>query len=152
MLFALVVGLIVHGSRGETLAATGGACIVAGVAAALAAAGIGAANDEIRSKGDCFRAAEAIVTRNRNLLFDNPVLSSSDLVRRALLPTDGELAAFRFSQSMAAMLREFREGRGYLMAGGSRSGTRYFLARPSLNALTNNTAMTPSHQQPEVEG
>jgi hypothetical protein len=125
-------------------------CGMAGVGAALAAAGIGAANDEIHAKGDCFRAAVEIVTRARDVLFDNPVLSACDPIRRALLPTDRELVALQVSVSLATMLREFREGRHSFMQGGHRGGTRYFLSDRRAGPVGTASAR-PSNHQPEVE-
>ncbi len=134
LIFLSLVSAVAGGSRVDLLAVAALASFLVGLAVAFAAAVLGLYRARIGRAGDLYRAAERIVLRNRDFLFDNPRVSVQPLIRRALLPTDAELAALGLHPTVTKTLREFREGRHWFMGGGVRGGVRYTI-EPESSAL-----------------
>jgi hypothetical protein len=80
-------------------------------------------NDRARREGTYYRQCERTYGYIIDFFFDNPQIGESEVIRRALLPTDAELAILQLDPGFEQDLREMREGTSWLLKGGARAGS-----------------------------
>lgn len=106
----------------ERYAVIGALSLLVGLLANVVVNLVRVANCEIRTAGRVLRSTESHTGRITRFLVDNVWLAENETVRRALLPTDDELAGIPFSLSLIEQLREIREGLSWLIKGGVARG------------------------------